>query len=58
VDDKFGVDVDDCYEIADILPESVKSKYSNVLHPGASGEADHLHIGYVNLGKLLKETDV
>jgi len=57
VDDKFGVDVDDCYEIADILPASVKSKYSISLHPVSAGEEDHLHIGYVNLGRLLKETD-
>jgi len=26
IDDKYGVDVDDCYEIEDILPASVKSK--------------------------------
>jgi hypothetical protein len=56
VDDKFGVDVDDCYEITDILPDSVKSKYSIVLHPDGSGEPDHLHIGYVKLGKLFKES--
>lgn len=51
IDDKYGVDVDDIYEIADILPKSMKEKYQVKISPGASAE-DELHIGYLKLSKL------
>src|SRR5678809_1545416 len=33
IDDKYGVDVDDVYEIADILPVGIKEKYSISVSP-------------------------
>ena len=33
IDDKFGVDVDDVYEITDILPATAKEKYSLLVSP-------------------------
>jgi len=53
VDDKYGVDVDDCYEIEDILPAAVKSAYSIVLKPNPDGTEDELQIGYIKLEKLI-----
>jgi Domain of Unknown Function (DUF1543) len=53
IDDKYGVDVDDVYEIADILPEDIKIKYSLLIEKknGFLPE-DELHIGYVKLASL------
>jgi hypothetical protein len=52
IDDKYGIDVDDIYEIEDILPLSLKEKYSIVLSPATNVEEDELHLGYFQLHKL------
>ncbi len=54
IDDKYGIDVDDLYEIEDILPESAKEKYEIHLSPANDAAADELHIGYFKIEKLLK----
>lgn len=51
IDDKYGIDVDDIYEIEDILPEDIKNQYRIVIKPGAA-EEDALNIGYLKLSKL------
>ena len=51
IDDKYGIDVDDIYEIEDILPEVIKSKYHISIIPGFSKE-DVLNIGYLKLTKI------
>lgn len=54
IDDKYGVDVDDIHEIEDILPASLKTKYSIVLEKNDEpGLEDELHIGYVKLSSLM-----
>ncbi|MGN6353678.1 MAG: DUF1543 domain-containing protein [Parafilimonas sp.] len=52
VDDKYGIDVDDLYEIEDILPADTKEKYSISLLPAENALNDALHIGYLKLDKL------
>jgi hypothetical protein len=52
IDDKFGVDVDDIYEIADILPAELKENYRIRLTPGSTAGADKLHLGYFKLANL------
>ncbi|MEO7047661.1 MAG: DUF1543 domain-containing protein [Ferruginibacter sp.] len=52
VDDKYGVDVDDLYEIPDILPEEIKKQYSIQLFKAAVAKEDELNIGYFPLSKL------
>jgi len=53
IDDKYGVDVDDVYEINDILPDHFKQQYSIVLEPAADEQAeDELQIGYFKLNKI------
>ena len=52
IDDKYGVDVDDVYEITDILPEPVKEKYCITVSPSKQGSEDKLHLGYIRLDKL------
>ena len=52
VDDKYGVDVDDVYELADILPAPVKQQYALVLTKAEEAREDVLHLGYFRLDKL------
>ncbi|MFC0775499.1 DUF1543 domain-containing protein [Terrimonas alba] len=52
VDDKYGVDVDDLYEISDILPATMKEKYSIKLMPATTSTEDQLVLGYTRLDKL------
>jgi hypothetical protein len=52
IDDKYGIDVDDAHEIADILPTDTKGTFSLEVMPATSGVEDDLHIGYVQLAKL------
>jgi hypothetical protein len=52
IDDKYGVDVDDVFEIADVLPPGVKSKYRLQLEAVPDGPADEMHLGYLPLSRL------
>lgn len=52
IDDKYGVDVDDLYEIEEILPPSMKAAYSIHLQPASSEKLDALHLGYFKLDTL------
>lgn len=52
IDDKYGVDVDDLYEITDILPHDQKEKYSIVLTQASIESVDEIHLGYFTLDKL------
>lgn len=54
IDDKYGIDVDDLYEIEDILPDEIKNKYSISVLPADSKTKDELHIGYLKIDRLLK----
>lgn len=49
IDDKYGVDVDDLYQIEEILHESLKEKYSIHLSPAQDKKEDQLHLGYFKL---------
>jgi len=49
IDDKFGIDVDDIYEITDILPAAIKDKYSLLITPADSLTDDEIHLGYFKL---------
>jgi len=52
IDDKYGVDVDDVYEIQDILPQAQKEKYALRLTPARNVGPDPLRLGYFQLHKL------
>ncbi len=52
VDDKYGIDVDDLYEISDVLPSAFKAQYHLVLTPATSVSADEVKLGYFKLDKL------
>ncbi|MGI8598117.1 MAG: hypothetical protein ACR2KB_02575 [Chitinophagaceae bacterium] len=52
IDDKYGVDVDELYELSDVLPEVMKKKYTISLTPADAGIEDIMHLGYMQLHKL------
>jgi hypothetical protein len=50
IDDKYGIDIDDIYEIQDILPPSLKSRYRiRIGSTATAGPEDDLHLGYFKL---------
>lgn len=54
IDEKYGIDVDDFYNIADILSAEIKEKYALQITKSDTVLADDpLHIGYLPLRRLL-----
>ena len=49
IDDRYGIDVDDIYEIEELLPADQKEKYRIEISPFSGLEEDALHLGYVKL---------
>lgn len=52
VDNKYGVDVDDVYEIQDILDPDTKEMYAIHLTPKDNLLEDEMHLGYLKLSVL------
>ncbi|WP_335965542.1 DUF1543 domain-containing protein [Galbibacter sp. PAP.153] len=52
VDDKYGVDIDDIYNIEDMLPEAFKKNFSLKYTKTDHAKEDVLHIGYLKISKL------
>ena len=54
IDDKYGIDVDDIYQIEEVLASHLKEKYVvSVEAHAAASSADELHPGYLKLSKLI-----
>lgn len=52
IDDKYGIDVDDICEIADILPSHLKERYNIQISKTEDAEEDELHLGYLKIDRL------
>jgi len=52
IDDRYGIDVDDFYQVEDALPPGTKEKYTINLSVVSDWEPDKLHIGYLKIEKL------
>jgi hypothetical protein len=52
IDDKYGVDVDDLYQIEEILSPSILEKYVIELSKANEVEDDLLHLGYFKLASF------
>ena len=52
IDDKYAVDVDDLYEVEDILPPNQKEKYTIQISEAANLPEDEMHLGYFKLSTL------
>lgn len=53
IDDKYGIDVDDIYEITDILPDNIKQRFEINIKPAVHSATDDLHPGYTKLSSLV-----
>ena len=54
IDDKFGIDVDDVFEVKDILPEVYKEKY-RIKITKRQVEEDKLMLGYFPLKQIVEK---
>jgi hypothetical protein len=52
IDDKYGIDVDDIYEIEDILPSHLKEKYSIQIAKDEVEKEDEIQLGYLKIDKI------
>lgn len=52
VDNKYGVDVDEVYQIEEILSPDDKANYRIVVTNEIAGSPDEIHLGYTPLSKL------
>ena len=53
IDDKFGIDVDDIFNVADILAPELKEKFALKISENNMNFEDKLHIGYLKLEKIV-----
>ncbi len=53
IDDKYGVDVDDLYEIEEILPAHIKEKYTLQITINHHLPKDEWNLGYTKLSSLV-----
>lgn len=53
IDDKFGIDVDDIFDIKDILSAETRSRYTLKFSQADSLPEDELVLGYIPLSKLV-----
>ena len=52
IDDKWGVDVDDVYEIEDILPAADRNRFALRIEPATAATPDVMQLGYITFDKL------
>lgn len=52
IDDKYGVDVDDVFEIIDILTAETKAKYALKISAATNLPEDEMNLGYLPLAKI------
>ncbi|OOQ56406.1 DUF1543 domain-containing protein [Mucilaginibacter pedocola] len=52
IDDKYGIDVDDIYNIEEMLAPELKEKYHIGITPAEGLLEDEVHLGYFRLDKL------
>lgn len=52
IDEKYGVDVDNVYQIDDLISPAIKAQYRIVFGNGAGLPEDEVHLGYFKLDKI------
>ena len=52
IDDKWGIDVGDVYEVNDILPAADRNQFTIQIEPAATTATDQLQLGYITFDKL------
>lgn len=51
IDDKYGIDVDEAYEVEELLPKETTALYALDIAEGV-GQADEIQLGYLPLWKI------
>lgn len=57
IDEKYGIDVDDIYEIGDLLPDAIKRQYQLKIELTANANPDDIHLGYMQLHRLKEPSE-
>ncbi|WP_293300927.1 DUF1543 domain-containing protein [Pedobacter sp. UBA4863] len=52
IDDKYGVDIDDIFEIEEALSQEMKDKYQLIFTPATNFPTDEVVLGYMPINKL------
>lgn len=52
IDDKYGIDIDDVYNVADILHRDFTKDFHLQISQNTAGAEDELHIGYLPISKI------
>lgn len=52
IDDKYGIDIDDVYEIQDVLDQGLKERFHIHMEKAIDTVEDELHLGYFKLSTL------
>ncbi len=52
VDDRYGIDVDDLFQIEELLSEEEKDRYQIMISAGGTMPPDTFHLGYTKLSTL------
>ncbi len=53
IDDKHGVDIDDIFNVSDILPQEMKEKYSiSLIKSDAENQKNPMNLGYLKIDKI------
>lgn len=53
IDDKYGIDVDEAYNVEDILPEIFSAEYTLEIMVEEDGVEDRIQLGYLPLWKIV-----
>ena len=53
IDDKYGIDVDDIYEVTDLLNPKFKTQYQISIQDTTDSFEDVLEVGYLKISKLV-----
>jgi hypothetical protein len=56
IDDQYGIDVDDLYQIEEMLNDEQKAKYAISAVPAEHLPADPMHLGYLKMSQLESTT--
>ena len=52
IDDKYGIDVDDILNVADILSNEFREKFALKISESNNNLVDELHVGYLKIEKI------
>jgi hypothetical protein len=53
IDDKYGIDVDDIFNVKEILSSTFTEQFELKITPTEDSKEDKLHIGYLKLDKIV-----